>query len=136
MDDMIQFLAVMGALSASSTTMTHQLKKRFRMLQFEDVPTTLGTQDDSALFEFKRGKFHANVHLVCGINGFILALLGDIHPLSFLGLTPIWANIEISWVVNLIDYLTAGVLVAYGGPWFHEVLGILREYKKSLRGNR
>lgn len=134
MDEMLRFLGVMSALSASSQTMTLQLKKRLRWLKF-DEPQGDNDKVDHALVSYKKGKFHANVHLVCGINGAVLAALGNIHPLALLGLTPIWANAESEVLASLLDYTSAGVLVAYGGPWFHEFLGILREYKKSLRGN-
>ncbi|ASS75988.1 hypothetical protein CIG75_14135 [Tumebacillus algifaecis] len=130
MDDVLRFLGVMAALSASAQTMTQQLRKRLNWLN------TKRTDEDSGneLIRVAEGKLHANVHLVCGVNGFILAALGNIHPLSYLGLQPIWAQSNLPLLTNLIDYLCAGVLVAYGGPWFHEVLGIVREYKKSLRG--
>jgi hypothetical protein len=131
MDEMIRFLGVMSALSASAQTMTHQMRKRFG---FFAVGKSQGDEDDVEFVAFKEGKIHANVHLICGVNGMILAAMANIHPLSYLGLTPIWSFAKTPWIVNGMDYLCAGVLVAYGGPWFHEVLGILREYKKSLRG--
>ena len=136
MDEFIRFLGVMSALSASATTMTAQLKKRYRWLQFDDPQGGIALEQEAHLIEWKQGKFHANIHLVCGLNGFILAALANIHPLSYLDLHPFWTTMPAKWLADLIDYITAGVLVAYGGPWFHEVLGILREYKQSLRGAR
>jgi hypothetical protein len=135
-DEFIRFLGVMSALSASATTMTTQLKKRYRWLQFDDPQGKTLLEEDGKLLKWKQGKFHANIHLVCGLNGFILAALANIHPLSYLDLQPFWTALPQQWLINLIDYLTAGVMVAYGGPWFHEVLGILREHKQSLRGTR
>lgn len=128
-DDLLRFLGVMAALSASAQTMTLQVRRRMNWLRFKE-----GDGDDIELVAFKRGKVHANVHLACGVNGAILAAVANIHPLSYLGLTPIWAYSQLPLLTNAMDYVCAGVLVAYGGPWFHEVLGILREYKKSLRG--
>lgn len=129
MDEMIKFLAVMSAMSASSQTITLQLKKRLRWLKFEE-PT--GENVDAKLIELKRGKHHAKVHFVSGVNGAVLALLGNVHPLQLLGLNPLWADAGV--LADLLDFTSAGVLVAYGGPWFHEFLGILREYKQNLRG--
>ena len=129
MDELLRFLGVMAALSASAQTMTLQMRKRMKIFKLKE-----NDGDDIELVAFKRGKVHANVHLACGVNGAILAAVGNIHPLSYLGLTPIWALSNTPWITNGMDYVCAGVLVAYGGPWFHEVLGILREYKKSLRG--
>jgi hypothetical protein len=131
MDDLLRFLGVMSALSASAQTMTHQMRKR---LGFFKVTKSQGDDEDVELLVMSEGKLHANVHLACGVNGMILASMANIHPLSYLGLTPVWALSKTPWIANGTDYLCAGVLVAYGGPWFHEVLGILREYKKSLRG--
>ncbi|ARU62169.1 hypothetical protein CBW65_15030 [Tumebacillus avium] len=130
MDDLLRFLGVMSALSASAQTMTQQLRRRLRWFEAKPCDQEL----DGQLLTLAEGKLHANVHLVCGVNGFLLAALGNIHPLSYLGLTPIWAMANSPWISYTLDYICAGVLVAYGGPWFHEVLGILREYKKSLRG--
>ncbi|MFD2170954.1 hypothetical protein [Tumebacillus lipolyticus] len=132
MDDLLRFLGVMSALSASAQTMTQQLRKRFNWL----VATPGDQELKGQLMTVSEGTVHANVHLVCGVNGALLAALGNIHPLSYLGLTPIWTLANSAWIANTMDYLCAGVLVAYGGPWFHEILGILREYKQSLRGQR
>jgi hypothetical protein len=129
MDELLHFVGVMAALSASAQTMTHQLRKRMNVLRFHEKQG-----DEQELIAIKRGKVHANVHFACGVNGVILAALANIHPLSYLGLTPIWKYSPLPWVANGMDYICSGVLVAYGGPWFHEVFGILREYKKSLRG--
>jgi hypothetical protein len=135
MDDLLRFLGVMSALSASATTMTGQLKRRFQFLQFDNPSEKALMEEDGKLVELKEGKFHANVHLICGLNGAILAAIGDIHPLSFLQIQPIW-HYGPQGIANFLDYVTAGIMVAYGGPWFHEMLGVLRAYKQSLRGAR
>lgn len=129
MDDLLMFLGVMSALSASAETMTQQLKRRFDL--FRTSHKELADLEEA--IQKKVGKKAANLHLLCGINGALLAAFANIHPLALLRLEPLWAQLQ-PWMANLIDYSVAGVLVAYGGPWFHEVLGILREYKKSLRG--
>lgn len=135
MDELLRFVGVMSALSASAQTMTHQLRNRFFWLRMEESVDEDGDgKKDGKLLEVKKGKLVANVHLVCGINGMMLAAMTNLHPLSYLSLNPIWYQAHSPLVRNGMDYLVAGVLVAYGGPWFHEVLGILREYKKSLRG--
>ncbi len=145
MDELLRFVGVMSALSASAQTMTHQLRNRFFWLRMTE--DTTGTEDvkedgkeelkrDGKLVEVKHGKLVANVHFVCGINGALLAAMANIHPLAYLGMNPIWYHASSPLVRNGVDYLVAGVLVAYGGPWFHEALGIMREYKKSLRGGQ
>jgi hypothetical protein len=134
MDEMLRFVGVMSALSASAQTLTHQLRNRFFWLQMEESKDSDGDGvNDGKWLEVKKGKLVANVHLVCGINGTILAAMTNLHPLSYLGLHPIWYQDHSPLLRNGVDYLVAGVLVAYGGPWFHETLGILREFKKSLR---
>lgn len=146
MDEFVRFLGVMSALSASAQTMTYQLRKRFNWLRLDEEDAdglpVAGQEPEavqksvarSRLLKIKQGKLHANVHLVCGVNGFLLATAANIHPLQLLGLHPIWAHARPPMLAHGLDFVCAGVLVAYGGPWFHEVLGILREYKKSLRG--
>jgi hypothetical protein len=131
MDDLLLFLGIMSALSASAETMTTQMRRRFDLFKIEHQKEI--DELEQVLHTKKISKTHANIHLLCGLNGAVLAALGNIHPLSFLRLEPLWANLQ-PWLANSIDFAVAGVLVAYGGPWFHEVLGILREYKKSLRG--
>ncbi|KEO82273.1 hypothetical protein [Tumebacillus flagellatus] len=131
MDDLLMFLGVMSALSASAQTMTQQMRRRFKVFRLEHSKEFDELEEE--LKKHKIGKLHCNIHLLCGVNGAVLAACANIHPLSFLKLEPLWTNLQ-PWLSNLIDFSVAGVLVAYGGPWFHEVLGILREYKKSLRG--
>ncbi|PWK06983.1 hypothetical protein [Tumebacillus permanentifrigoris] len=131
MDDLLMFLGIMSALSASAETMTTQMRRRFNLFKLEHKKEI--EELEEALHTKKLGKMHANIHLLCGLNGALLAALGNIHPLSMLRLEPLWSNLQ-PWLASSIDFAVAGVLVAYGGPWFHEVLGILREYKKSLRG--
>lgn len=125
MDEFIQFVGVMSALSASTEAITQQMKKRMKWLQVVD-----DSQEETA---HQKGIRHVNIHLVAGMNGFILAAIAQVHPLQLIGLEPAWAGVLPGWMSNMCDYAVAGVLVSYGGPVFHEVLGSLREYKTNLR---
>ena len=107
------------------------MRRRFKLFMNEHQKEFEELEEE--LKKHKVGKIHCNVHLLCGVNGAMLAAFANVHPLSLLKLEPLWMSLQ-PWLANLIDFGVAGVLVAYGGPWFHEFLGILREYKKSLRG--
>lgn len=130
MDEMIQFLAVMSALSASTQTITLQIRKRIQRLQYTPLEG-----ENSEEQERRKDIHQVNIHLVAGAVGAALAWLAQVHPLQLLGLSPVWSHLP-SWLADSLDYLTAGVLVSFGGPFFHELLGSLREYKKTLRQNQ
>jgi hypothetical protein len=130
MDEMIHFLGVMTALSASTQTITMQLRKRFQFLQFTPK------EGEEEKEQKKRKDIHqVNIHLVAGAVGGVLAWLGQVHPLQLMQIHPVWSDLS-PWLSNSIDYFVAGVLVSYGGPFFHELLGSLREYKQTLRQNK
>lgn len=125
----MEFMAVMAAVSAGAQAITQQMKKRlnFLHLQAKSIP------NDSKWDElYEDALRRVNIHFLAGVNGSVLAGLAQIHPLEMLNLTPIWSNIEPAWIGDAFDYLSAGVLVAYGGPWFHDFLGLLRAYKQQL----
>ncbi|MDB5084515.1 MAG: hypothetical protein JWN30_1401 [Bacilli bacterium] len=125
MDELLQFVGVMSALSASTEAITQQMKKRFKWYQIVD-----NSQEGTA---HSQGIRHVNIHLVAGMNGFVLAALAQVHPLQLVGLEPVWSQALPPWLANTCDYTVAGVLVSYGGPMFHELLGSLRAYKTNLR---
>ncbi|KUO95528.1 hypothetical protein [Ferroacidibacillus organovorans] len=130
MDELWQFLAVMAALSTGSQAITQQMKKRIVFLHLQAKAKPNDSKWDE-LYEDALRKL--NVQLLSGVNGTALAALAQVHPLQILKLTPSWTTWGPPWLGNTFDYLSAGVLVAYGGPWFHDLLGILREYKVQLR---
>jgi hypothetical protein len=136
MEEIVKFLGIMSALSVSAQTVTEQMKKRFEFLRLQrDHGKQLeGDHEKSSGHDPKKERIrHTNVQIVSGINGAILAWMGQIHPLQLLGITPIWSGIDPKCIADLLDYLTAGVLVTYGGPWFNECLDAIRFYKQTLQ---
>jgi hypothetical protein len=137
MEDFVKFLGIMSALSVSAQTVTEQMKKRFPSLRLQKDYTNQTeegkTESDSKNVGIQEHIRHVNVQTFSGINGAILAAFGQIHPLQLLGITPIWSTLKPSYLANLLDYLTAGVLVMYGGPWFNECLDAIRFYKQTLQ---
>ncbi len=129
MDDLIQFLAVMAALSTGAQAITQQMKKRIIFLHLQAKAKPNENKFDEMYEEALR---RVNIHVLAGVNGAVLAGLAQVHPLQMLKLTPIWAGSS-GIVANGLDYASAGVLVAYGGPWFHDLLGVLRAYKTQLK---
>jgi hypothetical protein len=129
MDDWIQFLAVMAALSTGAQAVTQQMKQRITVLR----KRALAEPNDSPLDAlYEDALRNVNIHFLAGINGAVLAAIAQVHPLEMLKLTPIWEQGP-AWLANGLDYTSAGVIVAYGGPWFHDLLGILQAYKAQLR---
>lgn len=127
---MIQFLAIMAALSTGAQAVTQQMKKRIVFLHMQAKAKPNDSKFDEVYEEALR---RVNIHFLAGVNGTVLAAVAQVHPLQMLKLNPIWANTTPPVVSNTLDYAAAGVLVAYGGPWFHDLLGVLREYKVQLR---
>jgi hypothetical protein len=131
MDELLQFLAVMAALSAGAQAITQQMKKRITILHLN----AKAKPNDSVLDEvYEEALRRVNIHLLVGVNGAVLAGLAQVHPLQLLKLRPIWSAMQPEWVASILDYSVAGVLVAYGGPWFHDALGLLRIYKTQAKG--
>ncbi|MCY0892893.1 MAG: hypothetical protein OWR52_05250 [Acidibacillus sp.] len=129
MDELMQFVAVMAAVSTGAQAITQQMKKRLHFLHLQAKAEPNDSKWDELYEDALR---NVNIHFLAGLNGTVLAGVAQIHPLEMLKLTPIWANISPEWVGDGMDYLSAGVLVAYGGPWFHDLLGLLRAYKIQL----
>ena len=130
MDELMQFLAVMAALSAGAQAITQQMKKRISILHLN----AKAKPNDSVWDEmYEEALRRVNIHLLAGINGAVLAGVAQVHPLQMLKLRPIWSSLQPEWVGSLLDYGFAGVLVAYGGPWFHDALGLLRTYKTQVK---
>ena len=129
MDDLIQFLAVMAALSTGAQAITQQMKKRIIFLHLQAKAKPNENKFDEMYEEALR---RVNIHVLAGLNGAVLAGLAQVHPLQMLKLTPVWSGTS-AWVANGLDYASAGILVAYGGPWFHDLLGVLRAYKTQLK---
>ena len=129
MDDLLSFLGIMAALSASSQAITQQMKKRIVFLHLQAK-----AKPDENVFDFlyEEALRRANLHVLAGVNGTVLAALVQVHPLQMLKLHPIWAQSP-PIVANSLDYLSAGVIVAYGGPFFHDLLGVLRAYKTQTK---
>lgn len=129
-DELMQFAAVMAALSAGAQAVTQQMKKRITFLHLQAKAQPNDSKWDEIYEETLR---RVNIHFLAGVNGAVLAGIAQVHPLQMLKLTPIWSNMQPEWAAGGLDYVSAGVLVAYGGPWFHDLLGVLRAYKMQLR---
>ena len=111
METAATFFAVLAALStAVQTLVDHTIKKRIAWL---DTPTP-----DNATNESRR---QGVIHLASFATGGVLAWSVGLTPLEYLGL-------DHSLVVNA---LASGLLVSYGGSFFNEALGAVREFKKT-----
>lgn len=109
MPDAAGFLMVMAALSASvQTFVEHVIKKNITWLD-----------------ESKEGKAdkrrQVTIHLIVFVVGAALAWYVELKPLTYLGVQQ----------GLLPNSLMAGLLVSYGGSFFDETLGAIREFKKA-----
>lgn len=113
MTDATVFVTLMAALStAVQTFVDHGVKKRIRWL---DTPTP-----DDPVNENRR---QTTIHLLSFLVGAALAWSLELRPLSYLGGSEGLAD----------NVLAAGLLVSFGGSFFNELLGLVREYKKAKR---
>lgn len=126
----MQFMAVMAALSTGAQAITQQMKKRIVFLHLQAKAEPNDSKWDEIYEDALR---RVNIHFLAGVNGAVLAGLAQVHPLQMLKLTPIWSGVQPPWAADTLDYAAAGVLVSYGGPWFHDFLGLLQAYKKQLK---
>ncbi|UOF89115.1 hypothetical protein LSG31_14445 [Fodinisporobacter ferrooxydans] len=133
MDEWIRFLGVMSALSVSAQTVTEQLKKRISFLKLQRSGDDPILNMAEHIVQKKEMIRHSNVQFISGVNGTLLAWMGQIHPLQLLGITPLWSTLQPQELADVLDYVTAGVLVSYGGPWFNEMLDAIRFYKQTLK---
>ena len=100
----------MAALSAAvQTFVDHVIKQR--------IPWLNGTTADAA----QEPRITVLVHLITFAVGTVVAASIGLEPLAYLGLSqPL-----------IINGLVAGLLVSYGGSFFNEALGAVREFKKA-----
>ena len=111
METAATFFTVLAALStAVQTLVDHTIKKRIAWL---DTATP-----DNAVNESRR---QGVIHLASFGTGGILAWSVGLTPLEYVGL-------DQSLLVNA---LASGLLVSYGGSFFNEALGAVREFKKT-----
>lgn len=109
MADVTTFLTVMAALSAAVQTLVeHVVKKNWLWL-------------DKAKEGKEENRRHVAVHGIAFLFGAALAWSVGLEPLTYLGA-------EGGLITNA---LVAGVLVSYGGSFFDEALGAVREFKKA-----
>ena len=111
MPDTTEFLTVMAAMSAAVQTFVyHVIKRRI---------TWLDTATPEDLVNERRR--HGTIHLVSFVVGFLLAWSVGLNPLSHLGVSQ----------GPIANSLAAGLLVSFGGSFFNEALGAVREFKKA-----
>ena len=109
--DPTSFLTAMAALStATQTLVDHIFKRRFTWLDKE-------TPDDP---KNESRRFSA-IHLLSFFVGGGLCYSMTLDPLAYL-------SVDRGHLVNAI---AAGVLVSFGGSFFNEILGAVREFKKT-----
>ena len=110
MSDAATFLTVMAALSAAvQTFVDHVIKRRVSWLDAENKNA-------------EREKWrHTSIHAISFVVGFALAWSLGVNPLTYLGVS---RN-------PMFGFLLAGLLVSFGGGFFNDVLGAVREFKKA-----
>ena len=110
MTDAVAFLTVMAAMSAAVQTLVeHVIKKNITWLDTKNP--------DPAKDRLRHVAIHAVVFLVAGV----LAWSVEATPLIHLG-------VQGSVLGNAA---ASGVLVSFGGSFFDEALGAIREFKKA-----
>ncbi len=115
MQDVTSFLAVMAALStAVQTLVDHVVKKRFAWL---DEPSEDRT---------KENRRHSAIHFITFVVGAALAWSIELTPLAYL-------SVEAGTFANAV---ASGLLVSFGGSFFNEALGAVREFKKAQKSVR
>jgi len=110
MVDATSFFTVMAALSgAVQDFVDHAIRKRW---------TWLNTEKKEDLVQENRRQ--SLIHLITFLVGGGLAYSVGINPLTYLNVS---GN---QW----LGYVIAGLLVSFGGGFFNDALGAVREYKK------
>lgn len=104
------FLVLMGALSgAAHTLVDHFAKRRFDWL---------AEPRQDAVEERRR---QSVIHVLAFLAGAVMAWSSQILPLKMLGGSE----------GALVNAVTAGLLASFGGGFFNEVVGSLREFKQA-----
>lgn len=116
MPDITSFLAMMAALSASvQTFVEHVIKRRI---------TWLETEKNDPVQDKRRQSL---IHLISFLVGAGLTWSVGLTPLRYLG-------VEQAGVIT--NSMAAGLLVSFGGSFFKELLGAVREFKKAQANSR
>jgi len=116
MADVTSFLAMMAALSASvQTFVDHVVKKRITWLDAEKKDPAQDNRRQSL------------IHLISFLVGAGLTWSVGLTPLKYLG-------VEQAGVIT--NSVAAGLLVSFGGSFFKELLGAVREFKKAQANSR
>lgn len=140
LDSVVTFLAVMAALSAATKGLTDVVLQFMPRLS---VPIAVAENDFQASRD-ERARQLA-IQWMAGFIGFALAFMAGINPLGLLlpgsaeaaeSQKPVWELwIRSQLWLRVVNAAVAGVLVSYGGPFFNEALGVLRNYKQDLEKN-
>jgi hypothetical protein len=108
--DAVSFLTTMAAMSASVQTLVeHLVKKNVKWLD---------EQNDNEAADRRR---HVAIHGIVFAIAAGLAWSVDLTPLVYLGVQASTAS----------NALATGILVSFGGSFFDEALGAIREFKKA-----
>lgn len=118
MQDLMEFMIVFTALSASSQAVTEQIKRRTHWL---DQPCRSPGDEN---------RRQMAVHILAALVGAVLAYFTGVNLFDFVNVKPVWQGWGAPWEA-VLNSASAGMLVAYGGPLFDEVLGAVREVKKA-----
>jgi hypothetical protein len=111
----------MAAISTAAQAMTeHLVKKRF-LAQLDMVQA-------DPLQEARRQSI---LHVITGFFGGLLPYTISLHPLRLLLTTEsVLTDVNVSSGLRLfLEYAIVGVMVSYGGSFFNEALGVLRQFK-------
>lgn len=115
-----QYFVIMAALSSAAQKLTEQAVKN-RLLN------ELGTTQSDPVKEARRELW---LHIVSGVIGILLCLSIQIDPILLLqnGQSASPPPDALSYSGHL---LLTGVLVSFGGSFFNDLLGALREFKDA-----
>lgn len=125
MDNIQHFLLIMAALSTAAQKLTEQLVKGRFVNQ-------LGMQNTDPVLESRR---QAWLHLVSAGFGVALCNAIGVNPVQALrGQDITYAALTMPSSQRLLDFVATGAMVSFGGSFFNEVLGVLREFKDAQSG--
>lgn len=123
MEDLSKLLAILGAIFAAAQGIVEQLKARWPWL---------GQKLNDPVQEQKR---QLRVIIVNAIIAAILTGIAAVDVFGLLGLDAAFAGLKASYpgLYLLLNMTTVGLLSTFGGPFLHEILDILIEFKRNIR---
>ncbi|WP_258360580.1 hypothetical protein [Moorella sulfitireducens (nom. illeg.)] len=122
MEDLSRFLTIMGAVFAAATGIADQIKARWPWL---------GEPREDPREEKRRELW---VIIINAVIAALLAGMASIDVFALLGLNA-FNGLKAAYpgLYLFINMVAVGLMSTFGGPFLHEILEILLEFKKNIR---